>query len=248
MVAAAFNLLRGGGVPAQGGAGTTATPSAAEFLFVKQQADGEVIIADTAGEVCVGVSQGDLVIGEGATLATMGDLGLVECAEAINEMEPVATNASGEAVKAEPGDVVLGVCFIPSAADGDFITIMLGAPYVMQGVIGATVGVEAAVAADAIEVVLVLADCFGTAISAATEIGITAVGETANAAVLAAAGTPIGTLNFVEHPATGVRSASFACTAAGLCSFRVTNTNAEDVLVEVTADGFTSRTLLLTFA
>lgn len=112
-------------------------------------------------------------------------------------------------------------------------------------VVEATAGAEAA---NAIEVACSVKTLAGVAISSARGVRITARAATDNEGDLAAAGTPVGSLvGGAENPATGSNVMHMLTTAAGLFSFKVTDTAAESVVVTILVDGCAPRVLTLTF-
>lgn len=118
-----------------------------------------------------------------------------------------------------------------------------GAP----GYVDATVGAEAAVAANAIEIACTIKDAMGNAVTSATEVIIESLAVTADKGDIAAAGTPVGTLNKAFNPTTGPNIAHMTSTAAGLVSFRISNDQAEVTGVRITAEGCKPKVLKLTF-
>ena len=81
--------------------------SAAQFKFVTLESDGQVDLADTAGENCIGVL---LVEGEAARAVTVIMTGsvMVEAGGTVTNGGPVATDATGRAVDATTGDIIMG--------------------------------------------------------------------------------------------------------------------------------------------
>jgi hypothetical protein len=81
--------------------------STAQFKFVTLEADGQVDLADSAGENCVGVL---LVEGEAARAVTVVMTGsvMVEAGGTVTNGGPVATDATGRAVDATTGDIIMG--------------------------------------------------------------------------------------------------------------------------------------------
>ena len=81
--------------------------SAAQFKFVTLEADGQVDLADTAGENCIGVL---LVEGEAARAVTVVMTGsvMVEAGGTVTNGGAVATDATGRAVDATTGDIIMG--------------------------------------------------------------------------------------------------------------------------------------------
>ena len=81
--------------------------SSAQFKFVTLEADSQVDLADSAGENCVGVL---LVEGEADRAVTVVMTGsvMVEAGGTVTAGGAVATDASGRAVDATTGDIVMG--------------------------------------------------------------------------------------------------------------------------------------------
>ena len=81
--------------------------STAQFKFVTLEADGQVALADSAGENCIGVL---LVEGEAdraVTVALTGSV-MVEAGGTVTNGGAVATDATGRAVDATTGDIIMG--------------------------------------------------------------------------------------------------------------------------------------------
>ena len=81
--------------------------SAAQFKFVTLEDDGQVDLADSAGENCIGVL---LVEGEAARAVTVVMTGstMVEAGGTVTNGGAVATDATGRAVDATTGDIIMG--------------------------------------------------------------------------------------------------------------------------------------------
>jgi len=81
--------------------------STAQFKFVTLEADGQVDLADSAGENCVGVL---LVEGEAARAVTVVLTGsvMVEAGGTVTAGGAVATDATGRAVDATTSDIIMG--------------------------------------------------------------------------------------------------------------------------------------------
>ena len=81
--------------------------SAAQFKFVTLESDGQVDLADSAGENCIGVL---LVEGEAARAVTVIMTGsvMVEAGGTVTAGGAVATDATGRAVDATTGDIIMG--------------------------------------------------------------------------------------------------------------------------------------------
>ena len=140
-----------------------------------------------------------------------------------------------------------GARFVTSTSGAGFAVLELDSPKwdLREDQIVATAGAEAA---NAIDVVCSIVNPDGTAITAARNVVITTVAATADQGDLAAAGAAVGTFGPGQSPVTGDNTAGMVTTAAGLFSFRVTDTVAEAVQVLITADGCRPRVLRLAFA
>lgn len=112
-------------------------------------------------------------------------------------------------------------------------------------VVVATPGAEAA---NAIEVACSLTDLAGAAITDQRKVLIRSHAVTPDQGDLAAAGTPVGTIDQAINPTTGVNSAIMTPTAGGLFTIKVTDTAAEKVLLEIIPHNGRPAALVLTFA
>ena len=81
--------------------------STAQFKFVTLESDGQIDLADSAGENCVGVLLNDPTSGNAATVVMSGKT-LVKAGGTIAAGASVATNAAGLAVTAASGNIVMG--------------------------------------------------------------------------------------------------------------------------------------------
>ena len=81
--------------------------SAAQFKFVTLESDGQIDLADSAGENCVGILLNDPASGNAATVVMSGKT-LVKSGGTIAAGASVATNATGLAVTAATGNIVMG--------------------------------------------------------------------------------------------------------------------------------------------
>jgi hypothetical protein len=97
--------------------------AAAQFKFVTLESDGEVDLADSAGENCVGVCINDPAAGEAATVVMSGKV-MVTAGGTIAAGASVATDASGDAVTASTGNIVMGYA-TEAGVDGQVIAIEL---------------------------------------------------------------------------------------------------------------------------
>ena len=97
--------------------------AAAQFKFVTLESDGQVDLADSAGENCVGVCINDPAAGEAATVVMSGKV-MVTAGDTIAAGAAVATDASGDAVTATTGNIVMGYA-TEAGVDGQVIAIEL---------------------------------------------------------------------------------------------------------------------------
>ncbi len=81
--------------------------AAAQFKFVTLESDGQVDLADSAGENCIGVLLNSPAAGEAATVAISGKV-MVEAGGTIAAGAAVQADADGNALTAASGDVVMG--------------------------------------------------------------------------------------------------------------------------------------------
>ena len=97
--------------------------AAAQFKFVTLESDGQVDLADSAGENCVGVCINDPAAGEAATVVMSGKV-MVTAGGTIAAGAAVATDGSGDAVTATTGNIVMGYA-TEAGVDGQVIAIEL---------------------------------------------------------------------------------------------------------------------------
>lgn len=81
--------------------------SAAQFKFVTLEADGEVDLADAAGENCIGVLLVEGAAARAVTVALTGSV-MVEAGGTVTNGGAVATDATGRAVDATTGNIIMG--------------------------------------------------------------------------------------------------------------------------------------------
>lgn len=81
--------------------------SAAQFKFVTLEADGQVDLADSAGENCIGVLLVEGEAGRAVTVVMTGSV-MVEAGGTVTNGGAVATDATGRAVDATTGDIIMG--------------------------------------------------------------------------------------------------------------------------------------------
>jgi len=97
--------------------------SSAQFKFVTLESDGQVDLADAAGENCVGVLINDPAAAEAATVVMSGKV-MVTAGGTIAAGAAVATDAAGDAVTASTGNIVMGYA-TEAGVDGQIIAIEL---------------------------------------------------------------------------------------------------------------------------
>jgi len=97
--------------------------SSAQFKFVTLESDGQIDLADAAGENAIGVLLNDPAAGEAATVAISGKV-MVTSGGTIAAGAKIQTDASGDALTAAAGDVVLGYA-LEAAVDGQVFAIEL---------------------------------------------------------------------------------------------------------------------------
>ena len=95
--------------------------SAAQFKFVTLEADGQVYLADAAGENAIGVCISGATAGKAVTVCVSGSV-MVEAGGAITAGDQIQTGADGTALLAATGDVVLGYAR-EDGVDGQIIEI-----------------------------------------------------------------------------------------------------------------------------
>ena len=97
--------------------------SAAQFKFVTLESDGQVDLADSAGENCIGVCLVGGAAGAAVTVAVSGKV-MVEAGGTIAAGAAVQTDANGDALTAASGDYVMGYA-LEAGVDGQIIAIEL---------------------------------------------------------------------------------------------------------------------------
>ena len=96
--------------------------SAKQFKFVTLS-DGQVDVADSAGENCIGILLNAPTAGAAATVAISGKV-MVEAGGTIAAGAAVQADANGDALTAASGDVVMGYA-LEAAVDGQIMAIEL---------------------------------------------------------------------------------------------------------------------------
>jgi hypothetical protein len=97
--------------------------SAAQFKFVTLEADGQIDLADSAGENCFGVLLNKPTAGAAATVAMTGKV-MVEAGASVTAGDQLQTDAAGDAITAAAGDVVMGYA-LEDAVDGQIFAMEL---------------------------------------------------------------------------------------------------------------------------
>ena len=97
--------------------------SSAQFKFVTLEADGQIDLADAAGERALGVLLNKPTSGKAATVAMTGKV-MVEAGAAVTAGDEIQTDATGDAITAAAGDVVLGYA-LEDAVDGQIFAMEL---------------------------------------------------------------------------------------------------------------------------
>jgi len=97
--------------------------SAAQFKFVTLESDGQVDLADSAGENAIGVCIVGGASGAAVTVTISGSV-MVEAGGTIAAGAAVQTGADGTALAAASGDVVMGYAR-EAGVDGQIIEIEL---------------------------------------------------------------------------------------------------------------------------
>ena len=81
--------------------------TAAQFLFVTLESDGQIDLADGAGEQCIGVLENDPATGGEATVTVSGKC-RVKAGGTIAAGAAIATDTAGKAATAGTGNVIMG--------------------------------------------------------------------------------------------------------------------------------------------
>ena len=97
--------------------------SSSQFKFVTLESDGQIDLADSAGENCIGVVINDPASGGEATVVVSGKT-VVTAGGTITAGASVATDASGDAVTASTGNIVMGYA-LEAGVDGQVIAVEL---------------------------------------------------------------------------------------------------------------------------
>lgn len=97
--------------------------SSSQFKFVTLESDGQIDLADSAGENCIGVVINDPASGGEATVVVSGKT-MVQAGGTIAAGASVATAADGQAVTALVGNIVMGYA-LEAGVDGQTIAVEL---------------------------------------------------------------------------------------------------------------------------
>lgn len=174
------------------------------------------------------------------------------CTDAWVRVTADANPVGGFRSDADAGEAVRlsGARFLTSTSGAGFAVLEIDNPQIdtRSDLVTATVGVEGAASANAIDVVCAVTNPDGSAITVARQVMVRSLPTTADKGDIAAATAAVGTLGPVQNPATGANVANFVTTAAGLFSFKISNDVAEANEVEISGEGIKTRVLRLTFA
>jgi autotransporter translocation and assembly factor TamB len=97
--------------------------SSSQFKFVTLEADGQVDLADSAGERALGVLLNKPTSGKAATVAMTGKV-MIEAGASVTAGDQLQTDANGDAITAASGDVVMGYA-LEDAVDGQIFAMEL---------------------------------------------------------------------------------------------------------------------------
>jgi len=97
--------------------------SSSQFKFVTLESDGQVDLADSAGERALGVLLNKPTSGKAATVAMTGKV-MVEAGASVTAGDQLQTDANGDAITAASGDVVMGYA-LEDAVDGQIFAMEL---------------------------------------------------------------------------------------------------------------------------
>lgn len=97
--------------------------SAAQFKFVTLESDGQVDLADSAGENAIGVCLAGAAAGAAVTVCVSGSV-MVEAGGSIDAGAEIQCGADATALTAAAGDVVMGYAR-EAAVDGQIIEMEL---------------------------------------------------------------------------------------------------------------------------
>tara|TARA_X000001316_G_C905369_1_gene22229 strand:+ start:298 stop:669 length:372 start_codon:yes stop_codon:yes gene_type:complete len=97
--------------------------AAAQFKFVTLESDGQVDLADSAGENCVGILLNSPAAGAAATVVMTGKT-MVQAGGTIAAGAALATAADGQAVTAASTNIIMGYA-LEAAVDGQIMAMEL---------------------------------------------------------------------------------------------------------------------------
>lgn len=103
----------------------TASLSTTPYLFVNIDSNGQVVAAGNGGDA-IGVIQDKAGAGDPSLVCGPGDITKVTCGGSFNPGDYVQSNASGQAVKAVSGSIILGKAL--SAGANAFLADILFQP------------------------------------------------------------------------------------------------------------------------
>lgn len=94
------------------------------FRFVKQDANGDVILASVAGEDVLGVLCNDPKLGESASVGLIGGILEVEAGVALAIGNKVMTDNVGRAIVATATNTGLGIVLTTGGAAGERVAVL----------------------------------------------------------------------------------------------------------------------------
>lgn len=226
--------------------------SAKQFYIAKAVASSGVCgmaVATAATNNLLGVNLGKPTSGQYAEVAMRSKGGKcpVIYGGTVTAGDLLTTNSSGKAITATDGDAILGVA-TKSGVVNDIGEVHLGdgtAPRVVEKYLSVTAGAESG---NAIDCVCAVLNPDGTALSAATQVMIRSLAVTADKGDLAAATSAVGTVKKAFTPATGENVLWMETSATGTFSFKCSNDQAEETVIQITAEGCRPYVAKLTFA
>lgn len=97
------------------------------FLAAKYDADGNIAVADTKGEIAIGLipaEQQDIKQGEDITVQ-IKECGLWKTGEAVAAGDALTTSAEGKAVKASTGEFITAIALEAASAADEVIKVQI---------------------------------------------------------------------------------------------------------------------------
>lgn len=97
------------------------------FLAAKFNTDGDIAVADTKGEIAIGLipaEQQEISMGEDITVQ-IKECGLWKAGEAVAAGDPLTTDAEGKAVKASAGEFITAIALESASASDEVIKVQI---------------------------------------------------------------------------------------------------------------------------